>query len=225
MSTVAGARATQRDGDRVNARDRRRAELLDAADRAIRREGPDVSMEALAAEAGITKPVLYRHFGDRDGLLDALATRHAARLTAELAEALATERHPRHRIRTTIATYLGFLERDPQVHRFVTRTTRPSRSGQGALADALSVVREAVVGNVTRELDGAGLDPAPAATWGTGIVGMVQLVGERWLDERDVERDELVQRLTDLVWHGFRGIVTAAPRARGDLRDAADRDA
>jgi hypothetical protein len=114
---------------------------------------------------------------------------------------------------------------DPELHRFVTRTTRPSRTGQGALADALSVVREAVVGNVTRELDGAGLDPNPAVTWGTGIVGMVQLVGERWLDERDVPRDELVQRLTDLVWHGFRGIVTTAPRARGDLREAADRDA
>ena len=201
---------------RTAARDRRRAELLDAADRAIRRDGPDVSMEALATEAGITKPVLYRHFGDRDGLLDALASRHAARLTRELATALATEHHPRHRIRTTIATYLAFLERDPELHRFVTRTTRPSRSGEGALADALSVVRESVVGNVTRELDGAGLDPTPAATWGTGIVGMVQLVGERWLDERDVARDELVQRLTDLVWHGFRGIV---------LREAADRDA
>src|SRR6266508_3048551 len=45
-------------------REERREELLDAAERAIRRIGPQASMEELAAEAGITKPILYSHFGD-----------------------------------------------------------------------------------------------------------------------------------------------------------------
>lgn len=193
---------------RVRTREARRQELLDAADRAIRRDGPEVTMEAIAAEAGITKPVLYRHFGDRDGLLAAVARRHADRLTRELRDALAAEEHPRHRLRTTVDTYLRFLERDPELHRFVTRVAPAGSGSTGtALDDALSVVRDAVIGSVTRELAGARLDPAPARTWGTGIVGMVQLVGARWLEERDVDRDELVARLTDLVWHGFRGIV------------------
>jgi len=53
-------------------RERRREELLDVADRVIQRRGVAVSMDEIASEAGITKPVLYRHFGDKDGLYEAL---------------------------------------------------------------------------------------------------------------------------------------------------------
>jgi len=55
--------------------DRRRRELLEAADRVVLRDGPQASMNAIAAEAGITKPILYRHFGDKNGLYAALAAR------------------------------------------------------------------------------------------------------------------------------------------------------
>lgn len=197
---------------RAAARAARREQLLDAADRAIRREGPEVSMEALASEAGITKPVLYRHFDDRDGLLDAVAARHARRLTDELRAALAEQHHPRERIRTVVATYLAFLERDPELHRFVTRVAPAQRPGSRTpIDDALTVLCHEVVDAVARELTAAGLDPSPAATWGVGMVGMVQLTGERWLDARDVPGDALVDRLTDLLWHGFRGIVLRGP--------------
>jgi AcrR family transcriptional regulator len=203
--------AGEREG-RQASRAARRDALLDAADRAIRRDGPEVSMEALAAEAGITKPVLYRHFGDRGGLLDAVAERHARRLTDELRAALAEQRHPRERIRSVVATYLAFLERDPELHRFVTRVAPSERPAAGrALEDALTVVCDEVVDAVSRELTGARLDPAPAATWGVGMVGMVQLVGDRWSETRDVPREVLVDRLTDLLWNGFRGIVLRGP--------------
>ena len=62
----------------------RREQLLDAADRAVARSGAATSMAAVAAEAGITKPVLYRHFGDKGGLVAALTARHTARLLAVL---------------------------------------------------------------------------------------------------------------------------------------------
>lgn len=179
-------------------------------------------METLAAEAGITKPVLYRHFTDRGGLLDAVAERHARRLTDELRTALSEQRHPRERIRSVMATYLTFLERDPNLHRFVTRVAPSERPGaRSAIDDALTVVCDQVVAAVARELTGARLDPGPATTWGIGMVGMVQLVGDRWIDTHDVTREVLVERLTDLIWNGFRGIVVSAPRARGDLRGPA----
>jgi AcrR family transcriptional regulator len=113
-------------------------------------------------------------------------------------------------------TYLGFLERDPELHRFATRVARAERApaGRGDLAhrspmdDALGAVCDQVVAAVQRELTGARLDPAPARTWGEGMVGMVQLVGNRWLDDDPrPSRAELVHRLTDLLWAGFRGIV------------------
>ncbi|HEU4481075.1 MAG TPA: helix-turn-helix domain-containing protein, partial [Actinomycetota bacterium] len=66
-------RRRRRDPEQEEHRTRRRIELLEAADRALRREGPLVSMNAIAAEAGVTKPILYRHFGDKGGLYQAIA--------------------------------------------------------------------------------------------------------------------------------------------------------
>lgn len=68
--------------------DRRRRELLEAADRVVLRDGPQASMNAIAAEAGITKPILYRHFGDKGGLYAALAMRHTDALLDSLRAAL-----------------------------------------------------------------------------------------------------------------------------------------
>ena len=66
--------------DRSDRREQRREELLDAALGVIRREGRAASMEAMAAAARITKPILYRYFGDREGLARA---RNPARFRIE----------------------------------------------------------------------------------------------------------------------------------------------
>ncbi|MEU1097709.1 helix-turn-helix domain-containing protein, partial [Streptomyces sp. NPDC005877] len=71
----------QAEQQRTSAESRRR-ELLEAADRVVLRDGPKASMNAIAAEAGITKPILYRHFGDKGGLYRALAQRHTDALLA-----------------------------------------------------------------------------------------------------------------------------------------------
>jgi AcrR family transcriptional regulator len=203
------------DGQRARARAERRERLLDAADRAVRELGTEVSMDAVAAEAGITKPVLYRHFGDREGLLAAVASRHAHRLVHELQGALAAQHHPHERLRTTIDTYLAFVERDPELHRSVARVAPGGRLAGTArngtrsspMADALGTVCDQVTAAIRDELTAAELDPAPARTWGESLVGMVQLVGDRWLDdEHPPTRAELVARLTDLLWGGFTGI-------------------
>jgi AcrR family transcriptional regulator len=198
----------------------RREGLLDAADRAVRVHGADVAMDAVAAEAGITKPVLYRHFGDREGLLAAVAVRHAHRLVDELRVALAAEEQPRERIRTVMDTYLTFLERDPELHRFATRVAPAQRqastdeAGASPMDDALGAVCDQVVAAVHDELTRARCDPSPARTWGESIVGMVTLVGDRWLDDpHRPDRAELVTRLTDLLWSGFHGIVLREPGA------------
>src|SRR5688572_28110997 len=92
--SVTRDRAHLRDRDRNARRATRRAELMEAAVRAIRRDGPLVSMDAIAAEAGVTKPIVYRHFGDRVGLASALAEQYGAALVAELDEALRQDLPP-----------------------------------------------------------------------------------------------------------------------------------
>ena len=99
--------------------DRRRRELLEAADRVVLRDGPRRSMNAIAAEAGITKPILYRHFGDKGGLYRALAKRHTDALLDSLRAALDAPAERRERVEATLDTYLAAIEARPQVYRFL----------------------------------------------------------------------------------------------------------
>lgn len=104
--------------------DRRRRELLEAADRVVLRDGPQASMNAIAAEAGITKPILYRHFGDKGGLYAALAKRHTDALLASLRAALDAPVDRRERVESTLDTYLAAIEARPQVYRFLMHRRR-----------------------------------------------------------------------------------------------------
>lgn len=196
-------------------RSARRDQLLDAADDALRSEGPEVAMDAVARRAGVTKPILYRHFGDRSGLMVAVTRRHADRLVTELRAALRGEASPRQRLRVTIDTYLRFLERDPGLHRAAVRLGALATGPQGVFDEAQEIVCAEVAADIHRELAPTGLDEDTAGTWGAAIVGMVRLVGARWLEEPDATRDQLADRLTDLLWQGLRGVVPQRGGARG----------
>src|SRR5688500_16433015 len=97
----------------------RRGELLDAATAAIRTAGADATMADLAAAAGITKPILYAHFGDKAGLGAALAERVVAQLNESLLESLtAGVPTPVERMRATIGAFVDFVQREPELYGF-----------------------------------------------------------------------------------------------------------
>jgi AcrR family transcriptional regulator len=186
----------------------RRQQLLEVADRVIRRDGPTASINHIALEAGIAKPVLYRHFGDKGGLYQALAESYVRQLMDELREALATQKEPPERLATTIDTYLRFVEENPEVYRFLMhRAVGEQPEAQATVADFMRQVANeiaVVLGDVLRQ---AGLDSGGAVPWAHGLVGMVELAGDWWLRNRAMSRERLTTYLTDLVWKGFRGIA------------------
>src|SRR5688500_11022354 len=104
--------------DRTARRAERREELLDAAIRIIREGGPSIAMDAMAAAGGVTKPIIYRHFGDRAGLIHAVARRFADDLLSEIRGALGRQADPRTVLADTVDAYLRFVEREPNVYRF-----------------------------------------------------------------------------------------------------------
>src|SRR5690242_7488416 len=114
--------------DQQRSADRRRRELLEAADRVVLRDGPQASMNAIAAEAGITKPILYRHFGDKGGLYAALAKRHTDALLDSLRAALDAPADRRERVEATLDTYLAAIEARPHVYRLDRKSTRLNSS-------------------------------------------------------------------------------------------------
>jgi len=201
------------------ARDARRAarreELLAGAIRVIRRDGPFASMDAIAAEAGVTKPIVYRHFGDRDGLTQAVATQFAGELLTELRAALAGSDQPEQVLRATIDAYIGFIERDPQIYRFVVQAP-PTASPEGlTLAGFVRQVGQevsVVIGEGMRQI---GADSGAAEPWAFGIVGMVHLAGDWWLERRSMPRRRLVNYLTELVWNGMGASALAPEGDRG----------
>ncbi len=161
-------------------------------------------MDALAAEAGVTKPILYRHFGDRAGLIRELADRFGGELRAELAAALTADGGPQETLVRAIDGYVRFVERNPQIYRFLTQQALAEHPEEtvGLIRD---VGREValVIGERLRE---AGADSGAAEPWGYGMVGMVHLATDRWLAEPTMPRERLVAYLADLLWAGMRGM-------------------
>jgi AcrR family transcriptional regulator len=182
------------------ARAARRAALLDAADRIVQRDGPAASMASIAAEAGITKPILYRHFGDRGGLFAALADRHTERLLEVLRGALEVPGTRRERVGRAVGAYLAAIEAEPQVYRFLVHADEA--------AGAESSVRSFTHRVAALLADGMAADrglPGPdvrAQAWAHGIVGMVQASGDWWLEHRPCTRAELVEQLLALLEGG-----------------------
>ncbi len=190
-------------------RDNRRAELLESARAAIRREGRAASMEAIAREAGITKPIIYKHFGDRSGLAAALAVEFVDGLLNELTQALRREAPPREILRTTVDAYLAFVERDPQIYRFLIREAQPSSTAAGeTLSSVIREIGRQVAVLLGEQLRTAGLDSGPAEPWAFGIVGMVHLAGDWWVERPTMSRARLVDYLTALLWDGMAGWST-----------------
>ena len=194
----------------------RRLELLDAADRVVRRDGPAASMDRIAAEAGIAKPILYRYFGDKGGLYQALAERYVSAIVEELRHTWAERGDPRTLIASTIDSYLSFIEREREAYRFLMHRAVPERpEAQATVGEFIRQVANEVALVLGEELRRFGLDSGAAEPWAHGIVGMVQLAGDRWLETRSMSRDNLVDYLKALVWNGLSDAPTRPVSATG----------
>lgn len=196
---------TQQAEQQRSARQRRR-QLLEAADRVVLRDGPHASMNAIAAEAGITKPILYRHFGDKGGLYRALAKRHTDALLDALRTALDAPAERRQRVEATLDTYLGAIEARPQVYRFLMHPAEDTQTPEQGFdvgrhsAPLLRRLGEELAKVIEERVDLGPDSEQLSRVWGHGIVGMMHGAGDWWLGERPCSRAQLVRSLADLLW-------------------------
>ncbi|MGW0736424.1 TetR family transcriptional regulator [Streptomyces sp. NPDC002851] len=192
--------------EQARSAERRRRELLEAADRVVLRDGPGASMNAIAAEAGITKPILYRHFGDKGGLYAALAKRHTDALLDSLRAALDAPAERRQRVEATLDTYLAAIEARPQVYRFLMHPAENASQGEQGFdvglhsAPLLRRLGEELAKVIAERVDLSPEGEELARVWGHGIVGMMHAAGDWWLGERPCSRAQLVRSLADLLW-------------------------
>jgi AcrR family transcriptional regulator len=188
---------------RDDRRAERRTQLLDAAVGAIRELGAGVTMEQLARAGGVTKPILYRHFGDRDGLIRAISERFSSDLIVSVTTPLATDATARELLEATVDSYVGFIERDPNLYRFMVQHTPERPEGAAALSSLIDLLARQVARVATERLEEAGRDSRAAVPWAYGIIGLVHQAGDWWVNEQSMSRRELVDDLVSLLWDGL----------------------
>ncbi len=177
--------------------------LLAAAERAIARDGPRVTLDAIAAEAGVTKPILYRGVGDRDALVFALAERLTRRMTDQVAEQVARTEDPEDMLRRLVRGYLELAAAQRNLYLFVTAGGVGDKRLQQSLLLADGAAQQFVDG-IAAFRSARGADPAVATVWSYGLVGSLHYVTLWWLREPSLELETVTEHITSLLWTGLR---------------------
>jgi len=177
--------------------------------RAIRAHGAGVGMDDIAARAGTSKTVFYRHFGDRTGLYAAVVAKvheyiHAdlkAALTLAAPGGLATLAHD------LADAYLSLVERDPEIYRFVMSPPPTSAGRLDPLGGLPEVIGDHVARAIAGDLEARGRDTACAEAWGHGLVGFVRAVADRWMATGQSEpKQQLVAYVDSFVGPALTGL-------------------
>jgi AcrR family transcriptional regulator len=192
-------------------REARRKALIDAAVRAVRRHGAGAGMDQIAAEAGTSKPVVYRYFADKADLYLAVGQRVAQGLVDRITAAVDGQPDGRSMVAAGVDAYLRVIEEEPELYRFVVHHTLLDRPvDNDPVADYSSMLGSFIsrrLGDLMREV---GLDSGAAEPWGFGLVGLVRSAGEWWLERQSMSRQALADYLTSLIWSGFMGAYATA---------------
>ena len=169
----------------------RRRELVESTLRAIRKYGAGVGMDEIAAEATTSKTVLYRHFGDRAGVYVAVVEKVAENILASLdaASGWVDRGDLGELVREIADAYLGLVERDPEIYRFVMNRPMVDRPLSD---DPVTGLTNHLGDQVAVVLQRHGYDADTAVTLGYGLVGFVRAAAAQWIGDPTRTRDEVV---------------------------------
>jgi AcrR family transcriptional regulator len=197
-----------------------RETLLAAAERLIRKRGPGVSLDAIAVEAGVTKPILYRGVGDRDALVQALALRLSARMAAAMTKLVEDASGPRDSLHRLVGGYLEGAAAERHLYLYVTAGGTSEDRVRQSLLLADDAARRFGPG-IAAYRTSRGADASVATVWSYAFVGALHFVTLWWLRESALDIDAVAEQLTELLWHGLSG--EDAPKARPRARRGNDR--
>jgi len=184
-------------------RDQRRAAFVAAALDVIERVGPAATVDQIAGELDVTRQALYRQFDDRADLDAAIAVAAADQLVAAVLPHLDLTGDIATSVRTSLVAYVDYVQQHLALYRFVR-----AHEASGAVERAKSSLRSKVAAVARDYLLASGMaDAALAEVFATGVVGMVDAVVGRWLDDASgLSHDALVDHLAQMVL----GVVATA---------------
>lgn len=177
--------------------------ILDAAERVIRRDGASASIDAVAVEAGITKPIVYARVGSRAELANALADRLASRMITASREAMGGRTFTRESLADFIAANLVTVLEHRELFLYVTGgSTEQTALSRLSLAErsATPLARA-----LERWREGVGREPTVAGSWAYAMVGMLQMASLWVIDEASPDPRSVADHLAELLWWGLAG--------------------
>jgi len=193
----------------------RRAQLIVVGRKLFAEKGFDgTSVEEIAAVAEVSKPVVYEHFGGKEGLYAVVVDREVQRLLDGITSAL-TGGSARVLLEQATFALLDYIETNTDGFRILVRDSSVG-SSTGTFSSLLSDVAVQVEHLLGVEFKSRGFDPKNAALYSQMLVGMVALTGQWWLDARKPKKDEVAAHLVNLAWNGLSGLE---PKPRLVSRD------
>ena len=183
----------------------RREQLIDIARGLFAERGFDgTSIEEIAARASVSKPVVYEHFGGKEGIYAVVVDREVLRLLEMMQTAL-TAGNPRALLEQAALALLDYIEQAPDGFRILVRDS-PIGSASGSFVSIIGDVASRVEYILAAEFKGRGFDAGSAPMYAQMLVGMVGTTGQWWLDARHPAKDVVAAHLVNLAWNGLSGM-------------------
>lgn len=195
----------------------RREQLLDIGRTLFADKGFEgTSVEEIAARAGVSKPVVYEHFGGKEGLYAVVVDREMRQLLDMVTGAL-TAGHPRELLEQAAFALLDYIEMYTDGFRILVRDS-PVAQSTGTFASLISDIATQVEDILGLEFKARGFDPKLAPLYAQALVGMVALTGQWWVNARRPKKSEVAAHLVNLAWHGLENLESK-PRLVGHRKN------
>ncbi|MFF1529929.1 TetR/AcrR family transcriptional regulator [Cellulomonas sp. NPDC058312] len=202
----------------------RREQLLDVSRRLFAEKGfEQTSVEEIASRAEVSKPVVYEHFGGKEGIYAVVVDREILALTDALSAALDEGGHPKVMVERSALALLGYIEDSEDGFRILVRDS-PVAQATGTFSSLIGDVATQVEHLLAEQFKKQHLDPRTAPIYAQMLVGMVALTGQHWLDARSPKKADVAAALVNLAWNGLSGmerrprLTTAPPTKRRAAR-------
>jgi AcrR family transcriptional regulator len=193
---------------RMTARERREQLILVGRALFAAKGFDGTSIEEIATHANVSKPVVYEHFGGKEGLYAVVVDREMGNLLTRLTNALSGG-HPRKLAEQATLALLTYIEEETDGFRILSRDS--TAGSTGAFSSLLNDVASQVEYVLVREFGRRRLSTEHAAMYAQMLVGMVALTGMWWLEERTPDREVVAAHIVNLGWNGL-AHLEAEPR-------------
>lgn len=194
----------------------RRAQLIDIGRSVFAERGFEAaSVEEIAARAKVSKPIVYEHFGGKEGLYAVVVDREVEHIVARIVEAI-TAGSARERLERAVLAFLTYVQERPGGFAVLVRDA-PESKRSGEMPALMYDLADRVGDIFTEQFRKAGFDARSAPIYAHALVGMVAFVGQWWTEsEKPPPAETVASHVAALAWMGLRHLPKRpAPIGRG----------